>query len=143
MNNYLLFWGVAIIAFSLVEAATVGLVSIWFAVGSAAALLSSLFGAALWIQVLIFLAVSVISFVVVRKYAVKSISARKNDTDIDRIVGTEVYITEEVNNKENSGKTKINDIEWRVKSDSGEVIPEGKAATVEKIEGVCLIVKAK
>lgn len=143
MSNYLIFWGVAVIAFSLVEAATVGLVSIWFAIGSGAALIAALFGADLWVQTVIFLAVSVISFVFVRKYAVKSFSGRKNDTDIDRIVGTEVLITEEVNNKENSGKTKINDVEWRVKSDNGEIIPQGKSAIVEKIEGVSLIVKEK
>lgn len=143
MRMYLLFWGIAIIAFSLVEAVTAGLVSIWFAVGSAAALLAALLGANLWIQTGVFLIISAVCFVYVRKAAAKNLSARKNDTDLDRIVGAEVYITEEVNNKENSGKTRINDVEWRVKSGGGEVIPKGKAAIVEKIEGVSLIVKEK
>ena len=143
MRMYLLFWGAAIIAFSLVEAATVSLVSIWFAVGSAAALIAALLGANLWIQTGVFLIISAVCFIFVRKAAAKSFSGRKNDTDLDRIVGTEVFITEEVNNKENSGKTRINDVEWRVKSGGGEIIPEGKTAVVEKIEGVSLVVKEK
>lgn len=141
MYQYELFWGVAIVVFSVVEALTAGLVSIWFAVGALAALIGAFCGGGIWVQGLLFIAVSAASFIFVRSRAVKSIKGSKEKTDIDRIVGSEVVITEEVDNKKHSGRASINDVEWKVKSSDGEVIGQGETAVVEKIEGVRLIVK--
>lgn len=141
MYQYELFWGVAIVVFAVVEALTAGLVSIWFAVGALAALIGAFCGGGIWVQGLLFIAVSAASFIFVRSRAVKSIKGRKEKTDIDRIVGSEVVITEEVDNKKHSGRASINDVEWKVKSSDGEVIGQGETAVVEKIEGVRLIVK--
>ena len=141
MYQYELFWGVAIVVFSVVEALTAGLVSIWFAVGALAALIGAFCGGGIWVQGLLFIAVSAVSFIFVRSRAVKSIKGSKEKTDIDRIVGSEVVITEEVDNKKHSGRASINDVEWKVKSSDGEVIGQGETAVVEKIEGVRLIVK--
>lgn len=141
MYQYELFWGVAIVVFAVVEALTAGLVSIWFAVGALAALIGAFCGGGIWVQGLLFIAVSAASFIFVRSRAVKSIKGSKEKTDIDRIVGSEVVITEEVDNKKHSGRASINDVEWKVKSSDGEVIGQGETAVVEKIEGVRLIVK--
>jgi membrane protein implicated in regulation of membrane protease activity len=141
MYQYELFWGVAIVVFAVVEALTAGLVSIWFAVGAFAGLVAAFCGGGVWVQGLLFIAVSAVSFIFVRSRAVKSIKGNKEKTDIDRIVGSEVVITEEVDNKKHSGRASINDVEWKVKSSDGEVIGQGETAVVEKIEGVRLIVK--
>ena len=141
MYQYELFWGVAIVVFAVVEALTAGLVSIWFAVGAFAGLVAAFCGGGVWVQGLLFIAVSAVSFIFVRSRAVKSIKGNKEKTDIDRIVGSEVVITEEVDNKKHSGRASINDVEWKVKSSDGEVIGQGETAVVEKIEGVRLIFK--
>ena len=57
MMNWI--WLGAVVAFGVLEAATAALVSIWFVGGAAVALLASFLGAALWLQIALFLAVSV------------------------------------------------------------------------------------
>lgn len=141
MYQYEFFWGAAIAVFAVVEALTAGLVSIWFAVGAIAGLIAAFCGGGVWLQGLLFIAVSALSFIFVRSRAVKSIKGSREKTDLDRIVGREVVITEEVDNKKHSGRASINDVEWKVKSSDGEVIGQGETAVVEKIEGVRLVVK--
>lgn len=47
-------WIAAIVVFGIVEAVTVGLVSIWFVLGAVAGLLAAVLGAALWVQIVLF-----------------------------------------------------------------------------------------
>ena len=54
MMNWI--WLGAVVAFGVLEAATAALVSIWFVGGAAVALLASFLGAALWLQIALFLA---------------------------------------------------------------------------------------
>ena len=51
-------WLAAFVIFAIFEAATVQLVSIWFAAGSLAALVITLFHGPLWLQFTVFLVVS-------------------------------------------------------------------------------------
>ena len=141
MYQYELFWGAAIVVFTVIEAFTGGLVSIWFALGSLVGFIAAICGGEIWVQGVLFIVVSAGSFLFIRKKAVKSIIKNKEKTDIDRIIGSEVVITEAVDNKNHTGKAAINDVEWKVKSISGEIIQKGDTAIVEKIEGVSLVVK--
>ena len=54
-------WLVAVVAFIMVEAATTALVSVWFAVGAAAAMLVSFFNVGFGWQMLVFAVVSAIT----------------------------------------------------------------------------------
>lgn len=141
MYQYILFWGIAIVIFAVIEAFTAGLASIWFAVGAIAGFIAALSGAPVWLQGTLFLIVSGVCFIFIRSRAVKNMKNNFPKTDLDRIIGSEVIITETVDNKHNSGKAEINDVEWKVKSTSGEIINPGETVTVEKIEGVKLLVK--
>ncbi len=134
-------WIGAIVVFLILEASTMTLVSVWFAAGSVCALIAKLLGAGFTLQFLTFLAVSVIMLVLLRKIAVKSISGTRTRTNLDRIVGESVLVTEAVDNAANSGGVKIGDIIWRAKSENGEIIAEGERATVTDIDGVRLILK--
>ena len=64
-------WIILIILFAVVEIATVGLTSIWFAGGAFVAALAGLAGVSLTIQVALFLIVSIILLVLTRPVAVK------------------------------------------------------------------------
>ncbi|MBR4890718.1 MAG: NfeD family protein [Clostridia bacterium] len=132
-------WVVAIVVFLIVEASTAALVSIWFAIGSLAALIASVLGVDVLGQILTFVVFSAASIIVLRKFAVK-----KNNTDkinLDRIIGQNILIFQTVDNSKSEGLARINGIEWRVKSEDGEIIEEGELATVVKIDGVKLIVR--
>ena len=58
MMSTVALWSVLAVAFLVLEGCTVAMVSLWFSIGAAAALVLSLLGAALWLQLLAFLAVS-------------------------------------------------------------------------------------
>lgn len=64
-------WLIALIVFAVGEAITVGLTSVWFAVGALGALIAAGFGAALWLQVVVFLALSGVTLLLVRPLAKK------------------------------------------------------------------------
>lgn len=64
-------WLAALVALLALEAATVGLVSLWFAVGSLCALLTSFFVGNIWVQFAVFLAVSFLCLVIIRPLARK------------------------------------------------------------------------
>lgn len=136
-----IFWIASIILFSLVEAFTAGMVSVWFAVGSLAALIVTIVGGNIYFQIASFIVISVVCFIFLRKVALKTISKSKSQTDLGRIIGKSVLITQTVDNIKNTGLAQINDVEWKVKSSTGDIINEGELAVVEKIEGVKLIVK--
>ena len=53
-------WLVLLIIFAASEAVTVGLTSIWFAAGALVALLAALLGGPMWVQITLFLAVSLL-----------------------------------------------------------------------------------
>lgn len=138
--SYEVLWIIAIVVFAVIEGAVSGLVSIWFAFGAFFALIATLLGAGALAQIIIFIAVSVLAFIFIRRWAKDTIMNKTEKTDIDRIIGKKVLITEKVDNTHNTGKAKINDLEWKVKSAGGEIIAEGEEASVERIEGVRLIV---
>lgn len=134
-------WGAAVVIFAVTEALTSGLVSIWFAVGALVALIGAIFGADTFTQFILFLTVSVVCFVLIRNRAVKSIKTNPEKTDIDRIVGKKVVITQTTGNNANTGYAQINDVQWKVRSVDDETIEPGEVMIVEKIEGVSLIVR--
>ena len=67
-----IFWLLAAIGFVVLEAMTLNLVSIWFAVGSAAALLSCLVTGSFRVQAVVFIAVSTLCLL-----ALKPLCARQ------------------------------------------------------------------
>lgn len=136
-------WIVIAVVLGIIEAATVSLVSVWFAIGALAAIIPAFFDAPIWVQILVFLAVSAISFTFTRRFFKEVIKVKKQPTNADGLIGQDGIVTTEINNLEGSGKVYISGLTWSAKSSDGEIIPEGAVITAEKIEGVTLIVKIK
>ena len=134
-------WIVAVIVFLGLEAVTSAVVSIWFAGGALIAFIATVLGAGIKLQIFLFLIVSVLLVVLLRKIAFKNLNTKKAKTNLDRIIGTDVMINEEVNNKLRTGTAYVGDVEWKVKSENGEIIPKDTMAEVVDIEGVRLVVK--
>ena len=142
MNELSIFWLVAVIVLGIVEALTVGLVTVWFAVGALAALISSLFGGPLWLQILLFVVVTAVTLITTRPLVKKYFGKNSHKpTNADMVIGKEAQVTEEINNLQGTGAVKCLGKEWSARSASGESIAEGEIVTAVQIEGVKLIVK--
>ena len=141
--NMAFVWIVIAVVLGIIEAATVSLVSVWFAMGALVAIIPAFFDAPLWVQILVFLAVSAISFAFTRRFFKDVIKVKKQPTNADGLIGQDGIVTTEINNLEGIGKVYISGLTWSAKSSDGEIIPEGAVITAEKIEGVTLIVKIK
>ncbi|MBQ9850931.1 MAG: NfeD family protein [Clostridia bacterium] len=142
MAQYMLaFWIVMLVAFVVIEALTAQLVTIWFAVGSVAALISEMLGAEVWLQWLIFVAVSAVVIVATRPLVKKITKQKALPTNADRCIGQTAVVTERIDNIEGKGAVKVNGIVWTARSENGETIELDQTVTVTKIDGVKLIVR--
>ena len=129
-------WLVAMIVLLIIEGIVPGLVSIWFAIGAFAAMISAILGAPLWLQVLWFFAVSILTLCLTRPFAKKYVNSRATPTNADMLIGKECVVTEAIDNVTVGGKV------WTARTEEPDGKAEtGKVMTVVKIEGVKLIVK--
>lgn len=140
MNWAAILWLVLLVVFLVVEAVTVTLVSLWFAAGALAALLVSFFGAALWLQALVFLAVSAVALAALRPVARKYIRPKITATNVDAVIGSTGLVTVCVDNVTAAGQVKLGAMVWSARSTSGNPIPEGTLVRADRIEGVKVFV---
>ena len=137
-------WVILMIVFLVVEGAAPGLVSIWFAIGALAALISSLLGAQIWLQAVWFVVVSLIALIATRPLAKKYVNSRTQATNADMLIGQECIVTETIDKLRGTGAVSVGGKVWTARADGEEtVIEAGAVAVVERIEGVKLIVKRK
>ena len=134
-------WLIALIVFAVGEAITVGLTSVWFAVGALGALIAAGFGAALWLQVVVFLALSGVTLLLVRPLAKKFLTPRYQATNADRVIGATALVTEEIDNLKGSGLVNISGQVWPARSAHDVVIQPGREVKVLRIEGVKVFVE--
>ncbi len=140
MDTMIVVWAVLIVVFLVVEGATAGLAAIWFAAGALVALASAFLDAPVWLQVVLFIIVSVVSLLVTRPLARKYVNTKIQPTNADKVIGTTVTVTERIDNVEGTGEVSVGTRIWTARSDSGDVIEKGTRAVVKSIEGVKLIV---
>lgn len=141
MNQMIWVWLAAIVIFGVAEAATAGLVCIWFVAGSVAGLIAAAAGGSLLVQILLFAAVSAVALAATRPLVRKFTRADVTPTNADRVLGGEAKVTETIDNENSSGTVYVDGKTWTARSADGTVIPAGTLVTVEKLEGVKLFVK--
>lgn len=136
-------WLALLILFSVGEAITVGLTSVWFAVGSLGALLCALVGGDIWLQIGVFLALSGLTLALVRPLAKKFLTPGYSATNADRVIGQEAVVVQQIDNLRGEGQVNIAGQTWTARSQDDAIIPEGTLVRVLRIEGVKVFVKAK
>lgn len=142
MGQYIwLIWLILTMVFAVAEAATVGLVSVWFMGGSLAAMLVSLLGGSLLGQTAAFLLISVGLLACLRPFVRRFVTPKKTATNADLALGREAYLTETVDNLRGTGALKLDGKEWTVRSLDGSVLPQGTLVKVVRLEGVKLLVE--
>ena len=134
-------WLVAIIVFGIAEAATAGLVSIWFVAGGIAGLVCCELGGEMWLQFVLFLAVSIAALLLTRPIVRKMMTGGITPTNADRVLHSLARVTEEIDNVSSSGAVYIDGKTWSARSEDGVVIPAGAKVEVIKMEGVKLFVR--
>lgn len=142
MDACILVWLILIILFIVGELATVGLTSIWFAVGALVALISAFFGAPFGLQIVLFIAVSLIALAATRPLANKFINRKVQSTNAQSLIGQEIRIKKQVSNIDQTGMAVVQGQEWTVRSaDDDVIIAQGELARIKSISGVKLIVE--
>jgi len=136
-----LIWTGLLVAFVIGEAVTVGLSSIWFAVGALPALICALLDGPLWLQIGLFLVVSGLSLLAFRPLATKYLNSRVEPTKADRIIGREAMVTEDIHNIHGKGAIRIGGMTWSARSEDDTPISAGTLVRVLRIEGVKVYVE--
>ena len=137
MNWAAIIWLIAMVAFLIVEAACpFHLVSIWFAVGALAAMIVSMLGGVLWVQITVFCVVSGVLLAALWPFIRKFLNPRITKTNVDSVVGSEGIVTAGIDNLNAVGQVKLGGMEWTARSTSGANIPTGTRIRVDRIEGV-------
>ena len=129
-------WLILIVAFIWVEAETVSVVSLWFAAGALAALITAWAGGGLGLQIGVFVLVSAALLLLLRPVAKRYFTPKLEKTNIDAVIGATGMVIKTVDNDLSEGQVKLGGMEWSARSTTGEQIPEGTKVQVDKIEGV-------
>lgn len=138
----IIFWISLIVIALVVEIATVGLTSIWFAGGGLAAVIAAGLGAPIWLQAVLFFIISLVLLFFTRPWALKYLRPHQTKTNYEDAVGKTVRITERVDNVAETGKAVLNGQEWTVRSAVDNIVLEADTiAEVVEVRGVKLIVK--
>ena len=135
------FWLIAFIVFAVGEAITVGLVSIWFAIGSLGGMAAAALGGGLWVQIAVFLGLSAISLLLFKPLSKKMFQNKVARTNADRVLGENALVTETVDNNLATGQVRVDGQIWSARSSHDVVIPVGTEVRVLRIEGVKVIVE--
>ena len=142
MDRMIIIWIAAIVVFSVAEAITVQLVSIWFGIASIVCLILAAVGAEIWLQVTVFIVVSVLLLVFTRPI-VKRLSKNSGaKTNADRVIGEVAVVLQSINNDCAEGQVSVLGQTWTARSQDGTNIPAGEKVIVQAIEGVKVIVSA-
>ena len=136
-----LIWLGLLIVFVVAERISVGLTSIWFAAGALLALISALLHAPLWVQLTLFIGVSLVCLAAVRPLARRYLNSRVVPTNADRVIGSEARVTEDIDNIRGKGAVIVGGVTWTARSESGQPIPRNAQVKIVRMEGVRLFVE--
>ena len=133
--------GVFVIAL-IVEGVTTSVVSIWFALAAIVSLIVSFIpNVAWWVQLIIFLVISVATLFALRRVVSKYMKNNKVDTNVDEMVGKKGKMVKRYDELSH-GEVKINDVIWTaINTNENEPIEEGEIVTVKSIIGNKVIVQ--
>lgn len=135
-------WLGLVIVLLIIEIATMGLTTIWFAGGAMVAFLSTFYGADAATQRTIFLVLSLALLVITRPVALRYMRGGHVKTNADSLVGRIAVVTADIDNLAQSGEVVLSDVSWTARSREDRcVIPAGSRVKICAIEGVKLIVE--
>ena len=140
MNLIPFFWLAAAVFFLVVEASTVSMTSVWFAIGAAAALLTCLFTGSLRAQALVFIVVSALCLWAFRPLAAK-LHRKATPTNADRNLGREATVLTPVT-AEVPGRVRLDGVDWNARCVTpGDRLESGERCRITEIHSTLLLVE--
>ena len=134
-------WLLLGILVAVAEGLTVQLIAVWFALGAAGAAITAMFGAPFFVQVTVFLILSVASLAATRPLLKNKLMVHKVSTNADRVIGAVGVVQETIDNDHAQGRVSVGGLNWTARSSDGSVIKQGSKVKVTAIEGVKVIVE--
>lgn len=141
MNEMIMLWLVVLIIAIVAELISLGLTTIWFAGGALVATVVAAAGGPIWLQVVLFLLVSIILLAFTRPVAVKYFNKERVRTNVESLVGRQAIVISEIDNLQGIGQVTVGGQEWSARSaDEGRILAPGTIVRIMAINGVKLIV---
>ena len=136
-------WLILFVVFIVAEVVTAGaLVSIWFCIGSLAAMIAARAGTPIMVQIVVFLVVSVALLILTKPFIKKVLKTKNEPTNADVIIGRIGVVVEDINNLEEKGAVKIDGKLWTARSlDEDKAIQKDSKVRIVKIQGVKVLVE--
>lgn len=140
MDWMTLVWFGLLVVFLILEANTAAMVSVWFAGGALAAMVTTLITDVLWIQAVVFFLVSGVLLALLRPIARRIARPKQVATNVDSIPGKTGVVLEDIDNLVPAGQVKLDAMVWTARSTTGEKLPAGTVVKVDRVEGVKIYV---
>ena len=135
-----IFWLIAVVGFLVLEGMTFSMVSVWFAAGSAAALLSCLFHPPFKVQAVVFIVVSVLCLAAFKPLT-QRLRQKPTPTNGDRSLGREAKVLTPVSAEE-TGRVRLDGVDWNARcATPGDTLDPGALCRVTEIHSTLLIVE--
>lgn len=137
-----IFWLVAMVIFIMIEIATVGLYTIWFAGGCLIAFFVALFGYGMWTQAGACVVVSGMLVMFIRPITKEKLKIGKEKTNVESLAGEKARVIEKIDNIAGTGRAIVKGQEWMARSVDDAVTYDVDAiVVVSGISGVKIIVR--
>lgn len=140
--NHTILWLIALVVFIIIEIATMGLTTIWFAGGALVAVIAAAGGLPFWLQLMLFLVISGVLLYFTRPVVIKYFNKDRVKTNAEGLVGRQAIVISEINNQQGIGQVTVGGQEWTARTLKGDVTFQvGAVVTIVGISGVKLIVE--
>lgn len=137
-------WLAVLFVCIVIEIATMGLTTIWFAGGALVSVILAMCKAPLWAQVAAFFVVSIVLLIFTRPVAMRYFNKNREKTNIDSVIGKEAIVISEIDNLQGIGRVQVDGKEWTARTPvNGVQIPVGAVVIVQKVDGVKLLVEER
>lgn len=139
-----LFWLAVLVLMIIIEIATLGITTIWFAGGALVAFVLAMLNVPFLAQVIVFLFVSLILLIFTRPIAVKYFNKDRAKTNVESLVGRQAIVVSEIDNLQGIGRVTVDGREWSARTvEDGITLDVGNVVIVKAVKGVKLIVEER
>lgn len=136
-------WLIVAIVLVIVEICTAAFGSICFAIGAAVSALAAGLGLGLTWQIVIFAAVSLLTFIFLRPFMLKFMDRKSKDvkTNAEALIGRKAVVSERIDASQLTGRVAVDGDDWKAVSEDGSVIEKGTFVEIVKMDSIILTVK--
>lgn len=138
--EYMIYWAVLFILSIIIEAATAQLLTAWFIAGSFLAMIACLAGAPLVIQVIIFIASSILTAFITIPFMVKAKVNKEAEEPFKKLIGEMAQVVEPLNYITGEGRVLVKGVYWAAEEVNKVNLDIGEIVKVLDVSGAKLLV---